>query len=186
MAGLKGRGWVLMAVTLTLMACSPAFNWRLVGHEGVPGRMLMPCKPERAEREVRLPGADTSASPLLLMSCESGGHTFAWAVLQLPAGLAPPEAADAWMRASWSSLRQAVPPGASGPIGWSSVVLTVEGGDWALRWRGPALDHRQQPLDAQVLLAVGGGWLHQAAVYAPPASADASVIDTFFESLTLR
>ncbi|WP_180684473.1 hypothetical protein [Tepidicella baoligensis] len=186
MVGFMGRGWGLLLAGLWLMACSPAFNWRLVGHEGVPARMLMPCKPERAEREVRLLGADSPSSSLRLMSCESGGHTFAWAALRLPPGLTPPEAAHGWMRASWVSLRQNVSPGDSHPVGWSSTEFTVEGGEWGQRWRGPALDHRQQPLQAQVLLAVSDGWLHQAAVYAPPASADASVIDTFFESLTLR
>lgn len=173
--------WVLM-----LAACAPTYNWRLVSHDGVVGRMLLPCKPERAEREGRLLGPDQPPLPIKLMSCRSGGHTFAWAVMPLPPGVAPPLAADAWMRASWASLRQAVPSQASSPEGWSSNMAAVSGAEWSQRWRGPALDHRQQPLDAHLIVAVHGGWLHQAAVYAPPASANASVIDTFFESLTLR
>ncbi|TDQ39294.1 hypothetical protein [Tepidicella xavieri] len=170
-----------------MSACTPAFNWRQVTHDGVAATLLMPCKPERAEREVRLQGEQGPASGLKLMSCRTGGLTWAWAALPLPAEMAPASAAEAWMRASWASLRQPLPAESSAPVGWVVQVPQRPAAPWAQRWHGPGLDHRQQPLQAHVLVVVANGWLHQAAVYAePPAPSDPLVIDTFFESLTLR
>ena len=39
------------ALTL-LAACNPALNWREVRFDGLATRVLLPCKPDRAERAV--------------------------------------------------------------------------------------------------------------------------------------
>jgi hypothetical protein len=58
-----------------LLACSPALNWREVRFDGgVPLRMLLPCKPDRAERELAMAG---QAVRMQMIGCEADGATFA-------------------------------------------------------------------------------------------------------------
>jgi hypothetical protein len=67
---------VLTAI-LALGACSPAFNWREVRPDNTPLSLLLPCKPDKAEKVVPLGGQNTT---LFMLGCEAGGATFAVAV----------------------------------------------------------------------------------------------------------
>lgn len=60
---------------MTLLACSPALNWREVRFDStVPLQLLLPCKPDRAERTVDMAG---HAVALHMLGCEADGATFA-------------------------------------------------------------------------------------------------------------
>lgn len=179
----RGPLWAVVAFAVVTAACTPTHNWRQVGHEGVPLQALMPCKPERAEREVPLLDPEGGGQSLAMLGCEAGGATFALAALRLPEGgtLTPDEAMARWARASWTTLRQPVPPGADAPAGWARVPVTVPGAEAVLAWRGPGQDHRQRPLQVDLLWTVQGSWMVQAAVYAERPSADA--VTTYFDSL---
>ena len=180
-------GWVLPVLLLSLAACSPSHNWRLSRLDGVPLQALMPCKPERAQREVPLWGAAQPPVSLTMMSCAVGPHTFAVAALPLGSGNTPAaadavqQARQAWMRAGWASLRLAVPAQAEAPPGWRAQPQTVAGAQQAQRWHGPGQDHQGQALQAHWLLAHNGRWLVQAALYGPPVADD--VATTFFDAL---
>ena len=174
-----------------LMACSPTYNWRVAGHEGVPLQAMLPCKPERAAREVPLMGAGVPAVALRMASCTVGDSTFALAAAPLPAATpSPPEQAmQAWLRATWISLQQPVPVASpqaerQAPAGWSLVPLSVPGATGVQRWSGAGLDHRGQAVPALVVLASAPGWLVQAAVYGPAAHDDNG--QTFVDSLKLQ
>ena len=67
---------------LTLAACTPSLNWRQV--PVVQLAALLPCKPDHAERQVELLGAQQA---LAMWGCEAGGALFA--VSQMPVPLAP-------------------------------------------------------------------------------------------------
>jgi hypothetical protein len=72
---------VLIALSsVWLAACTPAFNWRDVGFEGLPVSALLPCKPDRAARMVPLAGAQR---PMVMAGCEAGGATFTVAVVSV-------------------------------------------------------------------------------------------------------
>ena len=69
---------VLVAATvLALSACSPTFNWRDVRIEKTRLGVLMPCKPEKAQKAVVMAGSPTQVN---LIGCDSGGVTFAVSV----------------------------------------------------------------------------------------------------------
>ena len=65
------------ALLLTLTACSPVFNWREVRPENTALSLLLPCKPDRAEKKVPL---GDSPVVLRLLGCDAGDATFAVAV----------------------------------------------------------------------------------------------------------
>lgn len=180
----RTAGGALSVLCLALAACSPSHNWRLSRLDGVPVQALMPCKPERAQREVPLWGMAQPPVRLTLMSCAVGEHTFAVAALPLQPGVAAEtarQASQAWMRAGWASLRLVVQPLAEAPVGWQARPQSVPGAVAAQRWSGPGLNHLGQPLQAQWLMADNGRWLVQAALYGPPVADD--VATTFFDAL---
>lgn len=71
-----------------LMACSPALEWRTVPLPELALEVSLPCKPERAQRNVELAGQTVE---ITMQSCEAGGNTFAVAC----AALAQPSSAGA-------------------------------------------------------------------------------------------
>ncbi len=176
------RGGLAVAAVLWLAACSPTHNWREVRHEGSPVQALLPCKPERADREVPLLGPDQPPVRLQMMSCDVQGRTYVLAALAVPAAQPADQALARWRQAAWASLRQTVPAQASAPPGWTQVLPPAQA-PADQHWRGPAVDHRGQALQAEVLWLTGPGWLVQAAVYAPQVDAEAR--QTFFESVRL-
>ena len=201
-------GWGVLALGLSA-GCSPSHNWRQVRPEGAPLVALMPCKPERAEREVSLLGPGQPVVRLQMMSCEVQGRTYAVAALALPPGLAADVAAQAWLRATWASLKQVPAPGSTVPAGWAAHWPPPPGGGdsppafpadvpgatvlgspvparWpglVQHWHGPGVDHRGRLLRADVAWWAAPGWMAQAAVYA--AQPDAETVQTMFESVRL-
>ena len=70
---------VSLAGLLTVTACSPTLNWREVRLDaGVS--LLLPCKPDKAQKQVPLGPQPTT---LNMLGCEAGGSTFAVAVAEL-------------------------------------------------------------------------------------------------------
>lgn len=160
-----------------LTACSPTYNWRDAQAEDAPLRALMPCKPERAERDVPLLGPERPTVKLRMMSCAVDDDTFAVAVADLPSEALAQEASVQWTRAMWAGLGQTVAVGQDAPVGWRSAARPI-GGGVAQVWTGPALNPAGRSLQAQVWLAARGRWLAQVAWYGPNAKPD--VDDAFF------
>lgn len=69
-----------LSALLALAACSPTFNWREVRPENTRLSLLLPCKPDKAQKTVPFGGRPT---PLAMLGCEAGGVTFAVAVANL-------------------------------------------------------------------------------------------------------
>jgi len=90
--------WLAGIAFCALAACSPTFNWRdtPVGPDGLVA--LLPCKPDRATRELPM-GADRVAVDMA--GCEAGGATFAVAHVQA----ADSAQAEAWLRAWRAAFR---------------------------------------------------------------------------------
>ena len=87
-------------------ACSPTFNWREVRVDSTTLTVMMPCKPDKASREVPMAGRSVSVTAL---SCDAGGATFAvlFADIGEPARLG--EVLAQWKTATLGNLRAAVP-----------------------------------------------------------------------------
>jgi len=77
---LRFNAWSRKAALLAVLvgsvattACSPVFNWREVGLGDSGLAALLPCKPDRATRNVVFDGDDVT---LQMAGCEAGGATF--------------------------------------------------------------------------------------------------------------
>ncbi len=173
-----------LAALLAMTGCSPAYNWRDARHEGVPLQALLPCKPERAERDIPMLGPEHPPFRLMMMSCDAAGATFALGAVQLPQPVTArvvQTALSQWRLATWASLKQA--PAAEGrpPEGWRHTPCQAPGASQSDCWEGAGVDHAGRPLDAQVRWLVKGPWLVQAGVYGK--ALPKSAADTYFESL---
>jgi len=167
-----------------LAGCSPSHNWRSVGFEGAPVQALMPCKPDRVDREVPLLGPDRPTVTLRMLSCDVGPRTFAVSAVQVPEGESAKAVQEHWQRAGWAALQQPLPAGQPSPTGWSVQTVRLLGGVEAQRWSGPAFNHQRQAIRAHVQWQQEAGWLVQTAVYGP--EPDGAVLESFLGGLKLR
>ncbi|TSE34397.1 hypothetical protein Tfont_02664 [Tepidimonas fonticaldi] len=181
--------WAAVALLTALLAsaCSPALDWRTVRQEATPLTAVLPCKPERATRDVPLRGPQQPLVTLHMLSCEAAGHTFAVAAVRLPdawpAGEGPAGWIDDWQRASWATLQ--LQPGPDGvPPGWAAVPCVTRGATVQRCWRGPGRTPAGAPVQAELHWASDGRWLAQVALYGPGLSPDAH--ETYFGGLALR
>lgn len=162
---------VLMAAALP--ACSPTLNWREVRPEGTRLALLLPCKPDKAQKIVPLGGP---ATPLSMLGCDAGGATFAVAVADLgdAAKVAP-------VLAQWQSLTlanmkasaapQVLPLKLPGAAALPSATLVKAEG------QGPD----GKPISGQAAYFAQGSQVFQVVMYSPRIAPEAA--ETFFSSL---
>ena len=166
---------------LLAAACSPVFNWREVPMDGGAELVaLLPCKPERAQRDLPL---GNQSVPVRMAGCEAGGATFAVA----QASAADAQQAQSWL-AAWRSQTYAQWAGgriAEGP----GSVLHATGSPAPLRIDA-SRDGGQGKVQQQVRLLWfahlqrnGAVSLYQATVLGTPSAPEA--VQTFFEGLRL-
>ena len=176
--------WAGLAILVWAMAgCTPGHNWREVRHEGVPGNALMPCKPDRAVRDVAMLGPDKPAAPLHMMSCDVQGRTFAWAAWPIEGAQQGHDVIQAWQKAGWASLRQPLAPGQEAPAGWRVQPVSQAGALMAVRWQGPGVNHHAVPIEAHWLMLYTAEWAMQLAVYGPAASPE--LLELFWTEVKL-
>jgi hypothetical protein len=89
-----------------LLACTPAFNWREVRFEGSNLKVLMPCKPDQASRQValQLPAGPQSIN-LEMQGCEAGGKQFTFGRMAMQDGASATAVMRAWRLASMSAMQ---------------------------------------------------------------------------------
>lgn len=162
-----------IAAAVVLAACSPTFNWREVpiGDAGVIA--LLPCKPERATRDLPL---GTGTIPVDMAGCEAGGATFAVAHARVESA----EQAELWLRAWHTATRNQL---ADAPVVESSPVLAR-----AAPSPAPARLDTQGAAAAHVLWFAhyrpdGRSSVYQATVSGAPSSKEA--VATFFEGFRI-
>lgn len=168
------RFMTLWGAALALAACSPAFNWRQVQPEGTQLRLLLPCKPDKAQKIVPLGGQPT---PLSMLGCDAGGATFAVAVVNVADMTQAASVLAVWQNLTLDNMR-AVPGSAQVvplKIPGASAALPVS----ALQARGQRAD--STPVSGQMAYFAQGTQLFQVVLYAPKISPD--VAETFFSSL---
>jgi hypothetical protein len=105
-------------LAMAFAACSPAFNWREVRPDNTRLSLLLPCKPDKAQKTVPLGGQPTV---LAMLGCDAGGATFAVAVADLgDAAKAAPVLAQ-WQSLTLANMK-AAPAGAGTGPGVTQVV----------------------------------------------------------------
>jgi len=162
---------------LALAACSPDFNWRDARPEHTQLSLLLPCKPDKAQKVVPLGGQQTTLS---MLGCEAGGAAFAIVVADVgDASQAAPLLAQ-WQKLTLANMNAApasierlpLPiPGAQGPT--QALRVTAQG----RRADGAAVM-------GQAAYFSQGSQLFQAVLYAPKIAPE--VAETFFSSLKFQ
>ncbi len=154
-----------------LAACNPTFNWRDVRPADTRLSLLMPCKPDKAQKTVPMGGQPTV---LMLLSCDAGGVTFAVAVADVKDASLVKDTLVQWQGASLSSLKAnlATPGTAFKSTGLPSGAVMVSA--TGKRANG-------QTVSSQAAYFAQGSQVFQAAIYADKLAPD--VADTFFSGL---
>lgn len=170
------RTWPLSAAAalLALAACSPAFNWREVRLENTRLSLLLPCRPDKAQKIVPLGG---QPSTLSMLGCDAGGATFAVAVADL--GDASKAAA---VLAQWQSLTLAnmkAGPGASQVLPLKLPGAAAAPSPWRVLAQGQRADGTA--VSGQAAYFAQGSQVFQAVIYSAQIAPE--VAETFFSNL---
>lgn len=154
-----------------LAACNPTFNWRDVRPEDTRLSLLMPCKPDRAQRTVPMAGQPVE---LTVLSCDAGGVTFAVALADVKEASKAAVALAQWQSATLANMKAApaAPGGAFKLMGLASGAVMVKA-------TGQRADG--QPISSQAAYFAQGSMVFQAVIYADNIAPD--VADTFFAGL---
>jgi hypothetical protein len=164
----------VVGAALVLTACAPTLNWRqvYVGADGV--QAYLPCKPERATREVAVQPPPAPAQTLHLLACEAGGARFSVAWMVLAAGQDGAQWARHWRRASALTLGLT-------PEALQAQVWTVRHARFSQRWQGRG-QSQGAALPVRWGWAASKGQLIQLAVYGQVSDA---AVETFWQGLSL-
>jgi len=98
--GRPSAGALASTLALALSACSPALDWRTVELEGL--RTVLPCKPDRAARDVVLGPLPVRMS---MAGCEAQGALFAISQVTVPAGADAADLEQAWRSAALAQMQ---------------------------------------------------------------------------------
>lgn len=163
---------LLTAVAL-LTACSPALNWREVRPEGTRLALLLPCKPDKAQKNVPLGGP---ATPLSMLGCDAGGATFAVAVADLgDAAKAAPVLAQ-WQSLTLANMKAGAAPQVT-PLKLPGAAALPPATLVKAEGQGPD----GKPVSGQAAYFAQGSQVFQVVMYSPRITPE--VAETFFSSL---
>lgn len=166
-----GAAWL----ALCLAACSPGLNWRQVSLEAGGLTLLLPCKPDRAQKTVPLGGQSTVLS---MVGCEAEGAMFALSVADLGDAAQAATVLGQWQALTLNHMQAADPQSSAFKVAGASAApapLRVQA-------RGRQADGRA--IEGQALYFARGSRVYQAVVYAPRIAPEAA--DTFFSSLQFQ
>ena len=156
-----------------LVACSPALNWRTMRSDAHDLSMLLPCKPDKATRDVPMAGATVA---LDMQGCDAAGATFAVSHVRLADATQAGAALAGWQAATLANLRATQP---------QPQPFEVPGGQLGVRWAVQGLRADGRPVSAQAVwfarIQADGIDLFNAVVFAD--KGDTAVADTFFTGL---
>ena len=156
-----------------LAACNPTFNWRDVRPDETRLGLLLPCKPDKAEKVVPLGGRPT---PLRLLGCDAGGATFAVAVADLGDSSRASDVLRQWQAVTLANMKAGAP---------QLTPLLLKG---AAPSPAPVLVKAQgqradgKTVSSQAAYFAQGTQVFQVVVYADKLAPD--VAETYFASLS--
>lgn len=170
------------AALWALSACSPAFNWRDVRPEGTRLGLLLPCKPDKAQRTVPLGG---KPAELRMLGCDAGGATFAVAVADLADASQLADVLVQWQNLTLANMK-ALPVGAAAGPAPAIEVLALKLPGAALQPPAVLVKARGQRADGSAVTGQAayfsqGSQVFQVVLYADKVTPELS--ETFFSSL---
>lgn len=163
-----------LAVLLALAACSPAFNWREVRPENTRLSLLLPCKPDKAQKVVPLGGQPTTLS---MLGCDAGGSTFAVSVADLGDAAKAASVLALWQSLTLANMKAA--PGTAQALSLRIPGASVEPPVAYVLAQGRRSDG--SAVSGQAAYFAQGSQVFQVVMYAPKIAPEAA--ETFFSSL---
>ena len=163
-----------LAALLALAACSPALNWREVRPEGTRLNLLLPCKPDKAQKVVPLGGR---ATPLAMLGCDADGATFAVATADVGDAAQAASVLALWQELALANMKAA-------PASRQMLPLTLPGtapGTPVTRLQAQGQRADGSAVSTQAAYFAQGSQLFQVVMYAPRIAPEAA--ETFFSSL---
>ncbi len=142
-------------------ACTPAMNWRETPLDGMS--ILLPCKPDRAQRRVHLAEQDV---PLTMAGCEAAGVLFAITHVVV-AGETAASTMAAWRSITLANMQ---------------ATVTTEVAVNRIATQGKRPDGT--PVQAQLAWIVAGHDIYQIAVYADRLTPD--MLDNLFSEIKVQ
>ena len=167
------RPFIFLALFLASLAgCSPTLNWRDVRPDGTRLSLLLPCKPDKAEKMVPLGGRPAA---LRMLGCDAGGLTFAISAVDVSEAAAVPSILAAWQQLTLSNMK-ATP-------GYNTTQLKVPGATGAA---GVWVKASGQRADGSAVMGhaayfAQGATVFQAVIYGADIKLD--VAETYFSGL---
>jgi len=164
----------VLVSALALTACSPAFNWREVRPEGSSLSLLLPCKPDKAEKIVPLGGQPTTLS---MLGCDADGATFAVAMADVGDAARAAQVLAQWQDLTLANMKAV-------PASRQPLPLKVPGaspGAPASRLQAQGQRADGTVVSGQAAYFAKGSQLFQVVMYAPHITPE--VAETFFSSL---
>jgi hypothetical protein len=159
-----------VAAVAALTACNPTFNWRDVRPDGTRLALLMPCKPDKAQRTVPMAGQPTE---LNLLSCDAGGITFAVSVADVKDASKVATTLSQWQSAALAHIKAA-------PT--ADVALKLPGlASAGVLVKATGQRASGQAVSSHAAYFAQGTQIFQAVMYADKIAPD--VADTFFSGL---
>jgi hypothetical protein len=161
------------ALVVLLLACSPVFNWRNVRLPGAGLKLLLPCKPDHANRTITLAGQTVE---IQMAGCETGGALFAVSHADLKDKSTIPAALEQWRLATLGNMQ------AQQDV--QALTFKMPGADatpQALRVRVRGRRQDGSAVEAQAEWFARGPHLYHAVVYAD--RLDRDVADAFFSGI---
>lgn len=162
---------IAVAIAVALAACSPALNWRQVPLERIS--VLLPCKPDRAQRALRIGARDVTLS---MAGCEAAGALFAVSHIPLADTGAPDGLVKDWRAATLANMHaiSVVDSSSAVPSGFTTASrIAVQG----QRPDGSAVQ-------GQLVWLVAGSDVFHLAVYGERLTPE--MVDTFFSDTKLQ
>ena len=155
----------------SLTACNPTFNWRDVRPDSTRLALLMPCKPDKVQKTVPLGGQPIE---LNLLSCDTGGVTFAVAAADVKDATKVAATLAQWQRATLANMKAA--PATTGAA-FKLPGLVSDG----VMVKATGQRANGQAVSSQAAYFAQGSQVFQAVMYADKIAPD--VADTFFSGL---
>lgn len=176
-----------LLVAATLSACSPTLNWRIVHLQQLT--VLLPCKPDQAQRTVRLGTLDVQ---MRMAGCEADGALFAVSQVDVGVRSNGPAALAAWRAVTLDNLGSAKPTAlpfkVDLPLLQNGRLDAVgESGQADLSLERVAVTGKRadgSPIQAQLAWIVDGTNLYQIAVYGPRLTPD--MTETLFSEIRIQ
>lgn len=166
---------VFLAASLLLMACTPTFNWREARPAGTGLTLLLPCKPDQAQRSVPLGGQPTE---LAMLGCDAGDATFALGVATVNDASQVGAVLAGWQTTTLANMKAT---GAGQATALKLPGAAVQPPAVLVRADGQRADGRA--VQSQAAYFAQGRQVFQAVIYADQITPE--VAETFFSSLRL-